>query len=859
MKANVASSDPDNDALTTTFTWSVNSHIVNDATGETLPSEHYVKNDLVTLVVEVSDGELSASKANEITISDSLPTPVGSSVPKTVEYGIPTTFTIGAEDADGDEVSVRLVTRPNGMTLAEDGTVTWTPTGPMFDTTQEVHWTAILEQGDLRKSFGSAITVVDENRQVPLSRSGIIFSGEITSGDFNGDGTEELLASDYNQRLFTIGHDENSYQQNWMYPFALPGGGKISYIAAGDIDGDGIDEMFIGLNKLQDFPDQEKTQILIIDGQTRRLRDTIHVSGDIVQSIRIADVNNDDQQEIVTLITKDYYSDTEYVVEVRQSSDFSLIWQSSPLAQENALATGDTDGDGTEEIILSGGYIFGYNGTTFTNEWLFGDGAIYAIDAADLDGDGTDEIIALSNGNSSYQLTIYDALNKTVKAEIVERFSSFHLSDIDGDKTVEIFAIPYSAYEARLLSFDSSTAQFSTQWALSLPFTGKCLVANISGDSGKEFVIFDGGLRSRILVAGANPEPEIEWQNDDIHRITLPFEGGELANFNGNGNRLVFFAKASSILPTYSTYGARAIQLDPVNGKLEWSPALAANVTGTVTDQGQDGSAELLYFSGDTLSLYSFFTQSLIWNYSPIGGAGGSVAKGRLNTDLEDDLVILTGDGNIIGFDPKNQAVLWEEERESGRHIALGDLNGDLGYQVVIADNHSLSMYSAGESGVTPEASQSLEALAPLLTEENYVYDFSTSYITSLAIGDFEGDGNQEVVFAASSTGEFSWLVILNNDLSPRKILRREGSVQGLLVQNYGTGHHNLLVNEVSDINYFSHSQFIEISPESGQAVSKSPLVPTMNMDNSMYFVDTNGDGIPELSYGSSIAMNVTR
>lgn len=864
LTATVESSDADSQALLTTYRWYVNDKLLGSEVSSTLPSQHFSKNDQVSLEVEVSDGELKATRSASVTINDSPATITISGAPETAEYGVPVTFTVTTEDADDDAIELKFNARPNSMAMDEDGIVTWTPTGPMFDTSQDVYWEITSVQEGTSNTVGGTIRVEDEDRLPPLARSSVIVNSNMqnafTSGDFNGDGTQELLLTDLNQRLYTVAYDGSGYEQNWMYPYALTEtGGRISSIAAGDMDGDGIDEIFVGLNDY--YGNDNTTQILIIDGSTRLLRDFISVDGRSVSAIRIADVNNDGQNEIVYLLNLSSYSSGDHKVEVRKASDFSLLWQSSTLASQTALAIGDTDDDETQEIVLSGGYIFGFNGSTFVNEWLYADGFGYRIEVADVDGDGVDDIVGRASANDQ-SLAIFDAVNKTVKGEIAENFKDLALSDVDGDNKAEILAFPNYGNEARLYSFDKdATPQFSLDWSLSLPRNAaKGLIGDTDGDDQQEFIaLFEYG--TPILIAGNNPEIGIEWQGSEIYEVPPPFGGGELANFNGKGNRVVFFAQGRSDTPSYS-YGMRAIQMDPVDGSLEWSPALSNSsgyFYGTLTDQGQDGTIELLYSSYQTPSVYSFFSESVIWTAPNMSDRGKAVAKGKLNADQEDDLVILTTDGTINAYDPKNQVLLWGVDRESGNTLTVADLDADTKNQVIVSDNNSISVYLPGEGSATLELNQTLADIAPSLAAAEDVSNLANSEITKLATGDLDGDGKQEVIFTASYYSDYSWLVVLNHDLSPRKAVKVNGWAQNILVQNYGTGHRNILVNVATDRYSNAQSNFVEIDPESGVVVSKSPTMLYMQPSNSMYFVDTDGNGVPELSYGTQYSINVTR
>lgn len=869
ISATVGSLDVDSDPLITNYYWSVNGEEIADMNSDTLSSEYFVKGDLIAVTAEVSDGELQTTSVSSITVSDSPGTLSMSGVPETVQYGVPVSFTLSAVDPDGDDIEFKFNARPNGMAVDENGTVTWTPTGPMFDNYMDVYWEADLVQTVPGTPIGSNIRVQDESRKPPLARSGISLPNEyrstVASGDFDGDGAEEILVTDYNQRLYTIGFDGSGYTQEWMYPYSLTGTeGQIRSVAAGDIDGDGIDEMLVGIsnNDYYSYSEDARTQILIIDGPTGRLRDFIEVTGASISSIKIADVDNDNEPEIVYLVNAERYSSGEQKLEVRDTGDtHDLLWQSISLAQQSDLAVGDIDGDGIQEIVLSGGYTFGHNGTTFVNEWLSGDGFGYIIRVADIDGDDVSEIIGRQSSGDRY-LNIYDAVNKSTKAQIQEYFADFTVKDVDGDGSAEILTLPYySPYEARLYSFDEDLSpQFSLDWSLALPDNGsKGVIADVDGDEQLEYVaLFD--YRDRILVAGENPDIEIEWQSNGVYDISGNFEGGELANFNGKGKKITFFTNAYSYSPTY-TSGTRAIQFDPVNGKLDWSAPLtsySSNFSGTLTDLGQDGTIELLYISNQTPSVYSFFSDSVIWTAPQMSDYAVAAAKGRMNGDLEDDLIVLSSGGDITAYDPKNQVLLWGIDRDSGNSLTIADLDADDKDQVITSDYNSVTVYQPGDGVATLQFSQSLENMALSISSPEKSSQLANSDIQTVVTGDLDNDGKREVI-VASYYSDKSWVVVLDHNLTFRSAFELQGRIRNLLVQEYGSGNRNILLSINEDRYNNSRSQFVEVDPITGGVVSRSPFMLYTHSQNSMYWVETNGDDIPELSYGTAHSMNITR
>lgn len=864
LTANVSATDADSQPLTTHYYWSVNGTPIDGIDNPTLPAENFGKTDEVSVAVEVTDGKIIAKDSASLTISDSTPKITASGVPKTVEYGVPVSFLVQVEDADEEDITdVHFLARPNGMEIDGSGNVTWTPTGPMFDSHMDVNWeVAATQNGNVTASIGSSIVVEDADRLPPVARSGLHTStnlGAIKAGDFNGDGTNELLITDFSQRLYTLKYDGSDYIQNWMYPYALTSeDGRITTTATGDLDGDDIDEILVGLDE-GGYGSSATTRILVIDGVSRKLTNFTTVSGRSIDAIRVADVDNDGIKEIIALVNLEGYSSSKHHIEIRQASDLSLEWQSPALLLGNQLEVGDTDGDDIPEMVFSTGYIFGFNGSSYSNEWLYSDGFGLRFGVADLDADGQSEIIGINSDDQF--IRVYDAVDKSVVAQTNEKYTNIALADVDGDSAAEILAIDYYDHKIELLSFDrSSTPQFVADWTFdeTSNYPINPLISNVDDDSAPEF-IWQREYGDQIAIAGENPDIDFEWINEKSFSSTSHYGGGELANISSEGKRLVFFGIGRTSTD-YSDY-SHAAKLD-IDGKFSWSAALqdlySNQVIGTTADITGDGTVELLYAHRNTPAAFSFYSDSIIWTAPNMTNSAVAVAKGKLNADTAVDMVITTSDGAINAYDVKNELLLWGLDSGGGRDIKVADLNGDGQVQVIAADYQTVNVFQPGKDSATLQHTLTLADIPADIAGEAASYLGSLS-IEQIAIGDIDGDDQKEVVLTASYYSDLSWVVVLNATLRPISMTKINGIARAVAVQNYGDNHRNILVSVAPRSYSTKTSRFLEIDPISGAIVSESPQLLGRPQKNDMHFVDFDGDGIPELSYGTNQAMNFTR
>src|SRR5258708_362623 len=98
ISVQVISSDPDQHSLTTTYVWTRNGVTVAAATGPNYPLGNQVKNDVIAVMVTVSDGTLSASSNASVTIADS-PAWLTGVAPTSASYGPLGRFQVTASHA----------------------------------------------------------------------------------------------------------------------------------------------------------------------------------------------------------------------------------------------------------------------------------------------------------------------------------------------------------------------------------------------------------------------------------------------------------------------------------------------------------------------------------------------------------------------------------------------------------------------------------------------------------------------------------------------------------------------------------------------------------------------------------------
>ncbi|WP_299596832.1 FG-GAP-like repeat-containing protein [uncultured Microbulbifer sp.] len=845
--------------LSYVYTWMVNDQAITDADGETLAPEHFRKGDVVTLTLEVTDGLGADSMSTHITIADSPAVLSVSGAPETAEYGEPVSFQINAEDADAEPVELAFLARPNGMSIDDSGLVSWTPGGPLFSKETDFNWAITDASNSEAGEVGGTIRVIDEDRQYPLSRSGIEVPKnreQIRIRDLDKDGDNELLITDGHSRLFTLTFNGTDYVQDWLYPFSLAGvEQKISSIAAADLDGDNHDEIFVGISSSHFVG---LTQLLVLDGATRTLKQFVELDGNTVKAIYPADLDNDGELELALLINSESSYDSPQVAQIRNATTLELEWSSSELALGNSMALGNVDNDAGQELVFSKGYVYGFNGATYVNEWIHGTGFGYGdVHVGDVDADGVDEIVGVTLGtDNEYYLEVFDVREKaSVASRNLDYRTNIALGNLDSDPALEILR----GYGAAAHSFDRATG-LSEDWVITgYRHDPTALTIGDSDNDGAPEILWADGTDSTgedtLHMAGMNPGFEEEWTNLDPSQLDGPFLGGERIALASGEERLAF-----ATLETDSGYGdSRILYFNPVTGDLDISSTRGRNWTSYFAfcpvDFNSDGIDELFIATSEIrdpqVYLYEPASDSNIWTAPPLTTSGVAVDSGDLNGDDLPDLVVTTYNAGAYAYDASASTLLWNNSEVGGVDIAVTDLDGDGTNEII----------SASPSGITITAGESFNNVhSTSITALEEIYD--NSRVVDMAVGDIDGDGKQEIAVVTSYYSDDSWVLVYESNLTLRSVFQLENvrDYPTIAIEGYGDGARNLLVSTGPSNYYGGGSAFLRVlDPASGREVSRSPELISASPKNSLYYLDINGDGIVELSFGTGASMNVTR
>jgi len=329
----------------------------------------------------------------------------------------------------------------------------------------------------------------------------------------------------------------------------------------------------------------------------------------------------------------------------------------------NAVAVGDLDGDGIDELLMvtqssnSGydeGVVFIYDARTHAlkfsqnlgiRDWM---GAARTVRIGDVDGDGRNEYVVTTADLYDGVVQVYDGNTHTLKCQSAgyngNYFSALAIGDVDNDGKVEIVAGQgrehTGAAGVYLIVFDGATLQEkwrSTDLGAYWGSVYDIKMADLDGDGHQEIIASISGNNQLLVYDGIT---------HDLKRIiTHPSRAVEVADIDGDGNIEVlvgrndglidvFDGKSFAIKQSVDSYSSAAIDalrladldgdgvadwligsggimtvLDGQNQRLKWRSAnLSSNLgfRNHLAVKDVDGNGRKDIFIGSSLGLYHY-------------------------------------------------------------------------------------------------------------------------------------------------------------------------------------------------------------------------------------------------------------
>ncbi|MHA1386678.1 MAG: FG-GAP-like repeat-containing protein, partial [Candidatus Helarchaeota archaeon] len=522
---------------------------------------------------------------------------------------------------------------------------------------------------------------------------------------------------------------------------------------------------------------------------------TSDYGGDGARYIGVDDLDCDNDLDIITLHND--YPDDLYWYENGNSWASHIIGTTSWHYYYGGT-TGDLTNDNVPDIISgsSSGRIFWYeninNGSSFSEKTIGSFSISYGwghVQVGEVNMDSCLDIIG--RGGINNEIRWYDNNNSWASNYICKpnnSYNFFYARDYDSDSDTDVILVEYNAsYNGTLILLEnkilnpqsnSRNYNFSVRWEY--PATsctdielgilqGSYMDVVFSNYSGNGITaINENGqiLWSQNLGNGAMWLDIADLESDGIYEVLSAVYNTGIKIYHGNNGTLYWSAPAGGNVQFVEAANINSdsnMEVGFVSGRL-----YAYNSTGdylwessssggyaqmTHGDVNGDGVDEFIYnwHSGSSLIIYAYWGNgTLIWSRSftfPTAYNRQGLCI-DFDNDGRDDYVFPFQNGTIAMFDGRNGSVIWEVSYPNAEFgyadtTIVTDINNDGKEELILVDistNYN-SCYCINT------------------TQGNEIWHFQNyeRFASTIAVGDFENDGEKEVAF-----GSASYIGILN-------------------------------------------------------------------------------------------------
>jgi hypothetical protein len=381
-------------------------------------------------------------------------------------------------------------------------------------------------------------------------------------------------------------------------------GGFGDKMVAGNLDADVFSELVFLRSGAQ--------SLTVLQTNTPAASAVIQLDSSIY-AIAIGDGNGDGVDEIVT---GDGYGD----ISGRHTGTGAKLWsiRNADYNNPRGLMLADLDGDGTAEVVWLGGLLYvGSPGAAVAVDWqsIYLD-APFTSDGADLDLDGSPDWLVASRGTASgYSSTLMEIINlrsgvsrtdgPKAPAGNLGSVSASAIGQLDTDPALEIafLATNYYYYSTGALSvLDGVT--LANQWTSAGTFFGNSVnLQNVDGDSWDEIIAATSDGKIVVLDGASN-----------VIQATRPFAGSfidlVIADTDGVGAPEAIVATSSTLSVLSLPSLTLRVEI-PSSGMLN---VAASSVSGGTVAATFNTGARLRTFAASTLaarwSCTAFSTES---------------------------------------------------------------------------------------------------------------------------------------------------------------------------------------------------------------------------------------------------------
>lgn len=678
---NPSVSDPENDPITfVEYRWYVNDELVLTTTTNEFPPHTAFHGDEVGVRVLVSDGQnQTLSGMAVLTVGDAPSVLEVSDVPASFSPGDVVSFTAAMIDPDtpNQPTSAVLEGAPEGMTIDDEGQVTWTAVEPEFG--DHSLYQIKVSESEQRYTQPIIITFTVEAadtasviaRSTPLLPDG----QPMYAADFDNDGQKEILSAKNNQ-VMLLALDGDQYIQDWLYPYRLPSRGNIRDLQVYDVNGDTLLDIVVGTSY----------GVSVIYAGSMNAELMVDLEQKQLLKFSIGKLTETGNPSLLMLLD----SSSNKLVEVRDivtGSSTSLFVGSGA----SSVVIGNLDSDSAQEIVTNNGYV--YDGSSFQNQWYYSQGFGQRIVVGDLDADGIDEIVSMTS-SSDGGIKIFDPVSKEIILTENSYYSSWPIAvgNIDQDAQEELI-VGYSYHQGGVVAYDvsSGTLTIDATWQASeYGSIGSIAVENIDNDPEFEVLYrYD----SKLAIVDNSVVTLFEGQTMKSSVVNLGW-----GSVNGE-NKALFMSDTKTLASMNFDSGVESVTT--------FSFSASETETGLLFDYDADGTDELFlgldsYYNQPAVLALNYTDASVKWSGASDRSYFDVELIKPLNGNNDDVYDVVYAKGSVVYVMDMDNDVLLNSDSSLGSEVSdivVADFNGDGKDDYAVGNWRKVQIWSQTDTG----------------------------------------------------------------------------------------------------------------------------------------------------------------
>jgi hypothetical protein len=409
--------------------------------------------------------------------------------------------------------------------------------------------------------------------------------------------------------------------------------------------------------------------------------------------------------------------------------------------------------------------------------------------------------------------------------------SGLQVTDLDGDDRAEVLV----AASGGLYELARSGAGYAQRWMY--PFSpgdrdaiGAVVAHDVDGD-GRQEIFFSAGS---VLV---------KLDGVDRREIARLDAAGayscrdlKVADLDRDGHvELVCLGSTSTY--TWETQ-ARIVVIDPAALTVKWqSDVMALGTSLAIGNVDGDPALEIVTSGG---YVFDGATHANTWAYGP--GFGRAVGCGDLDGDGVDEIVGMADWSTVTGFSAVSRSPLWELSNFDSDALLVKDLDGDGIAEFLIGDGQwgNVTAYRYDPATQAPAKLWSINS--------------QDHGVTSIAVGDVDGDGLPELVWGSGATSSGADVFVVAGPVGPSIAVKwinvnpeqLDGPYVGARFATTAPGSRGLLFEVPTTNSGYDGARLVRLDPATGLLEVSAEIGSNWSDAAALDVADYDHDGVDE-------------